>query len=136
MVKIKEPIVGGFCRKIVVDGFSDYANPERVRLCLYNFQMGMPERDESEAVLQLVRETELVMDRELFYRFADRVAAIRDWLEKHRIQNKKMTKEEVRKYVHEHFTSEEILAIWAGGEVSVPDNIPLGLLPLYSDENE
>ena len=135
MVQLKEPRISGFNRKISVDGFSNYANPSRVRFSFYSIHMGFPEKEKGEDVLQLVRETELDFDREVFLNFADRVAQIKDWLLKHPLKDKKhMSHQDVADYIASHFTSDEILAIWAGREITIPENVPLGLIPLFGDD--
>lgn len=136
MVKLKEPRIGEGNRLITVNGFSDYVNPIRVRISLYSIQMALPENEEGDAVLQLARESELMFDRDTFLKFADRIEYLRKWLEEHPVDSLVMEKEELKKYILENFTRDEILAIWAGHQLNFEDISSFGLIPIISNKND
>ena len=139
MVKIRRAIRGSFCRSVEVDGFNHYANPKRVRLTIYNLQLALPEVQDDDAILQLVRENELVFDRTLFLHFADRVNNIKNWLEEHCLDEWERTEldtEDVFKFVGENFTSDEILAMWSGKQIPMPENLSINLIPIMTQKDE
>ena len=136
MIKIKEPMKGALCRTIAVDGFSDYANPTRVRISIYSINMGMPEQEDEDTVLQLVRESELVFSRDVFIKFAERIAKLKKWMEKHPIENNEMDRQEMQEYIAKNFTSNEILAIWIGHELDPLEVSTFGLNPHLSKEGD
>jgi len=134
MVKIIEPKTGELCRVISVDGFSDYVNPKRARLSLYTLRMGMPEKDGEEQILQLAKETELLIEKDLFLKFAERVDEIRKWMLKHPMSS--LNKGDVKNYVAENFTSEDIIAMWLGHDIEMHESLPFILLPIVTDEKK
>jgi hypothetical protein len=139
MVKIRRAIRGSFCRAVEVDGFNHYANPKKVRLTFYNLQLALPEIENDDAIMQLVRENELIFDRTLFFLFAERIEKIKKWLEEHSLDEWERTEldtEDVFKYVGENFTSDEILAMWSGKQITMPDNPNINLIPLMTDPDD
>ena len=134
MVRMADPKIGSMNRTVSVEGFSDYANPNRTRLLFYSINMGMPERDGEEPILQLTREVELVMERDVFLKFAERIGALKKWVEENH-PGKNLDKEEVKKYLQETYTAEEIKALWMGHEIKPSEGvIPIGLIGLEREQ--
>jgi|GEM_PF-6562772 len=139
MVMIRRPIRGSLCRAVHVDGFNHYANPKKVRLTMYNLQLAIPEVQDNDAILQLVRENELVFDRTLFFLFADRIQRIKKWLEVHTLDEWERTEldtEDVFKYVGINFSSDEIQAMWSGKEITMPEDTNINLIPVLTENRD
>ncbi|KYK25595.1 MAG: hypothetical protein AYK23_03905 [Candidatus Proteinoplasmatales archaeon SG8-5] len=106
---------------------------------MYNLQLAIPEVQDNDAILQLVRENELVFDRTLFFLFADRIQRIKKWLEVHTLDEWERTEldtEDVFKYVGINFSSDEIQAMWSGKEITMPEDTNINLIPVLTENRD